>query len=221
VGLHNITVVGRNSSGGYVWNKWVVNITSNNYPDYEIWITNWSEVNYSVKMIAVNVSFDPRVISVNSVRPLEETGDIISLLFGPQMISSIDNIAGTVNITLTAPLAVFSQTLPTVYVAKINYSLIGNQPTPMQRFDFSINIMDWNNTVYQLDYYSFTGPNPPYNAKMDNIIDIKDLLAIADCFEQDRLDCQKRKMIDEGLVDLRDIVITAQRINQTFYHDWQ
>lgn len=219
--VHNITAVGRNSSGWSIWNRWAINITPDNYPDYEIWITNWSEENYSVKAITINVTFDPIAIQVNSVKPLEETGDIIFLLFGPTMTNSIDNIAGTVNITITAPMPVFTGMLPTVYAAKINYSLVGNQLVSMQRFDFSMNIMDWNNTVHQLNYYSFTGPNPPYNPIADNVIDIQDLLALADCLKQDRIDCQKIKVTGGGgPVDIGDLVITAQNINQTFYHKW-
>lgn len=219
-GLHSITAAGRNSSGGYVWYRWVINITPVYYPDYEIWITNWSEENYSVKAVTIAVTFDPSTIRVNSVRPLAETGDIISLLFGPTMASSIDNVAGTVNITIAAPFPVFSRTLPTVYLAKINYSLVGNQLVPMQRFDFNTQIMDWNNTVRQLNYYAFTGPNPPYNAKADNIIDTQDIWIIADCLKYNQIGCEKRKMIGKSPVDIGDVVVTSQRVGQTFYHNW-
>ncbi|MBU4579908.1 hypothetical protein KKB43_02735 [Patescibacteria group bacterium] len=219
-GLHNITVVGRNFSGGSAWNRWVVNITPVYYPDYEIWITNWSEKNDSLKAIKLAVTFDPKIIRVNYIKPLAETGDIMSLLFGLTMVNNIDNAAGTVNITITAPIPVFTGILPTAYVAKINYSLIDNQPVPMQRFDFNIQIVDWNNTIHQWDYYTFTGPNPPYNAKADNVINTRDVAMVADCLEQSRIDCKKVKMIGGGLVDIGDLVITGQKVGQTFYHKW-
>lgn len=219
-GLHDITAVGKNFSGGYIRYRWVVNVTPVYYPDYEIWITNWSEENYSVKAITLIVTFDPSVLRVNYIKPLVETGDIISLFFGPTMTNSIDNVAGMVNITVTTPVPVFAKILPTVYVTKINYSLTGNQLVPMQRFDFSMKITDWNNTVHQMNYYTFTGPNPPYNAKADNVIDKQDLLVVAECLEQNRVDCKKRKMAGGELVDIRDIVMMGQRIGQTFYHKW-
>jgi len=71
-----------------------------------------------------------------------------------------------------------------------------------------------------LNYYAFTGPNPPYNAKADNIIDIQDIWIIADCLKYNQIGCEKRKMIGEGPVDIGDVVVTGQRVGQTFYHNW-
>lgn len=216
LGLHNVTVIGKNITGNNIWYRWAINITPVYYPDYEIWITNWSRDNYTLRTIVINLTYDPGVIQINTIASLSETGtgEIYSYLNMPLTISRIDNARGVANITVITLLPIYSDRLPGAYVAKINYSLRPGKIVPMQRFDFDMQLWDWSNNVHKLNIYGFTGPNPPVNMKPDNEIDIFDLVLTGQCIDTGAgYPCEKK-------TSMSDMNSVKQSFGQAFSHNW-
>ncbi len=222
-GPHEVLVIVENATGASMWRKWFVNVSASSACcENPFYIVPW--MNMSVERITVDISFDSRFIQVNSIKPVEEMGDILQLLSNPTMISTINNAAGSVNITITPPVIAHLDN-QSVYVAKINYTLISTT-RPFQTFDFKVNLYEENNPVPKVwDYYALSNVNPSYNAITDNVINMSDILQLGECFGSIDLisqKCRESNFVNGTEFDVRNIVYLVKKnlYGSSLGHRW-